>query len=421
MFDNLDITNSKKFRKSILNELVAFLKSLREANENITSSLLWGDIQELKGQLFSNDISINQLILIVKNKVLKKSDDLDKKLATAFTDFVNIGNNPKYEIILGKSVSEIGTSSSLFQPKKETESQSGLSLANRLLGQLDNIDKKGIEKIEVVSFLMTVSAPRHYNGHLIDMDKNIISNINRHGLNDIHDIRGRLAEIENRTDQLLVSEIDKLIEKSISEAKPRQQIILKSGGHYTCVDIDIKNSVFLIVDAAQDFRRIRLYAMAKHSKYITQVIDVTSPGFEFDGKKINGGELQKSEHGCWIFSLFHSFALAQMNGIHAELISKAKVDPKSSILNLDWIDLPPAIVSLAQSITFLNYYKHARPEYTKEIDSLTNNNTKAFGYNKAVTNFRMTVEKTCSTMPDSEIQNIIGLKSSSYKSIYLNK
>ena len=246
----------------------------------------------------------------------------------------------------------------------------------------------------------------------------IFKRIDKSDLASISKPELKLVEIEIRTNKLLFQFIDELINESIEQNKNRLQIVMKSGVHYTVIDIDIKLKSCIIVDAAQDFRRTRLHKIAEFSKHITdnkKLIDIRAQGFEHAGKVINGGAIQKSDHGCWVFALNQCFEIAKLATIHNDLLALSKYNQNDKLNTVDWISLPPALVKLAQSQTFLKYYISKNPEHSVEINRLTNNNSKFYGYLSAIEELKGKLTLIFDRKTDAEIENIISGNTSSMK------
>jgi hypothetical protein len=141
------------------------------------------------------------------------------------------------------------------------------------------------------------------------------------------------------------------------------------------------------------------------------VIDTQSAGFVMQGRVINGGELQKSGYGCWVFSLQQSFAAAELESFHKNMKAAATIHDKTKLHTVSWLAYPPRMVYLAQSATFIEYYMQSRPYNRDEVMKLTNNNVAGYGFESAQAHFKKILAETFSRRKDHELEEALGEKS----------
>lgn len=418
MFDNLNTQSYKKFRKDIAIKLGKFLRELSDDNDSLRDQPIWALMQEVKGKILDESIPFRDII----NQMPDGKTD-DPAILLCIQNLKSILVNPLYNKMFEqenvKGQPSHTTNQAILFPAKEEQEKKAESkeetLAEHLLFQIDNISNNSIDKTELIRVLMRVAQPDNYNGYFIDVHNDVSRHVTLPSEKEITNREDRLREIEHRTNQILFGQIDRLIEESLSKGLERLRIIVKTGVHYTPIDIDITTRSCFICDAAQDFRRSRLHQIAKYSKHVDadRVIDAQSPGFEFDGRINHDGKLQKSDQGCSIFSLYHSFELSKLDTLHEDIIKKSTLDVQTGIRIIEWLYLPPSIVKVGQSTNFIAYYKFVNPKHAKEIDALTNNNEKFYGYNQAVNYFRDKIMTLALTPSLSDTQSV-NMKSRGY-------
>lgn len=143
---------------------------------------------------------------------------------------------------------------------------------------------------------------------------------------DIADLHAHFASIDTKKDQ-------------------RYQLIVDNNGHYTPVDIFVKNGVkqCIILDAANDPRMNDINEIAK----IYDFKQIYMPVAREENK-----QLQQDLCSCPVFAFDYSDQLSQMSeGIYDDLSSKLEDG------QLYFDSLPPNLVRNAQSMKFLEGYK----------------------------------------------------------------
>lgn len=397
MFDALNTDNLEEFRSALVDEMVVFLKSCKQKNSGIEDTAGWGLVQQIKGKILS-DQPLADIIRESANISLSHHD-----LSLLLSELTAIGK--KYADVVSKDqdlqASTISTGisaagSALFKmPSKVAISSS--SISDRLAVQVNSLNDKSVDKSELVKLFMAMGEGAKYHGFYVDMHN--VSVLDGDGS------AKNLAEINLQANKNLIASIDSIIEYGLKNNINRLQIIVRFTDHYIPIDIDIKNKSCFIFDASRDFRRTRLHSIVEHSKYITDaVIDAHSPAFEHKGEK-RDGKLQKSERGCWLYSLYMSDHVARIDDIHRDLMSGSiQVNKLHSI---EWTSLPPELVVMSESVLFFDYYINSRPECAAAVNKLTNNNTKGYGFDRVLADYQERLKNICVAKTDKEIEAII--------------
>ena len=128
----------------------------------------------------------------------------------------------------------------------------------------------------------------------------------------------------------------------------RYQLIVKSGWHYTVVDIDKREGKksIVILDAANDIRGIRLRYAAIDNGYKV----IFAGGLSWDPSS----NLQKDSHSCSLFSFDHCVQLSHTEpDFHTHIAEKG-----DSYGFVFWDNLPPNFMWNAQSTKILDEYQN---------------------------------------------------------------
>ncbi|CDZ76824.1 hypothetical protein BN59_01100 [Legionella massiliensis] len=201
-------------------------------------------------------------------------------------------------------------------------------LRNKLLAQLSKLKK----------------------GHDAGLDAEGIKVI-LHNHNRVNPNKNPITLVQNDNFAEVINETLKNHDKS----KPgRYQFIVKSGAHYTTVDLEIDeqgHAKALVLDAANDMRFIPLLTKLSSIEGIERV-------YYAEGKT-NRDNIQKDNISCPVFALSHAMALQSLdiyNHLEQEEVDKHKM-LGDKIVGASWNHMPPAININCQSSTLWNTYK----------------------------------------------------------------
>ncbi len=415
-FDNLKTGSLEKFRDSIAKQLGLAMAKIREQDENITEDPIWNLLREIKLEILDGKTSLSgslercaRLQVGVSGEKGSIQDLLDKMGSIARTE--------KYKLLVEEDNLVFSTKvhvvakAGMFAPpakKNAAVKTETMAVKQRIYYQVDNVSNKEVDKKEVVRVLMREASPRGFCGKLIDLHSDVTSKIEDSKLGKMS-VLEKLAEREKLGNIILAEKIDSIVEECKAQGIKRVQIFLVTTSHYTPCDIDIENRSCLIFDAAQDARHNRLVDAAKLCKCLDadKVIDTDSKGFVMQGKVINGGEIQKTEYGCWVFSSKQAFEICQLPNIHHDLLRVSKLNETTGKRTVEWLDYPPQVVMMAQSTTFLEYYMSKKPEFRETILRLTNNNEKGYGFSQTVAEFKKIVVEACVNRSEEEIESFL--------------
>lgn len=297
-----------------------------------------------------------------------------------------------------------GSASGLFSQDGELEDEYKRSLVQTS----KKLEDSSVDKSPIVHILMQKAAPDGYNGVLIDIHEIVVSRLTPEAYQHLERSE-KIKALADQSDQLFAKKIDELVRKAMSNGHQRLQIIVKSRNHYTPCDIDIEKRSIFVFDAAGDIRRACLHTMAQYCSTIDKdkVFDVRSDGFVVGNRVINGGAIQKSQQGCWVFSLRHSFYFASQPNLHEMLSHIAQRDKRDPVRKVSWFDLPPQVVMMAQSTSFFENYMALHPEYRSMMMTLTNNNESNYGFKLIYNETKEMLREICQKNSSEELREIV--------------
>jgi hypothetical protein len=400
MFRNVYTQDLDAFRDAIVDIIAVSLRKYKTEYSGIEDTRNWGILQEIKGKILNEEALID-IVQQAKKSNLSMHEIGSAALTDLITDLIQLEES--HPGLFAKDKSKLKTqlpniassSASIFSSASAAEVVSA-SIKERLTTQVNALEKKAIDKSELVKFFMSESEENsHYHGFYIDVHQITAMDA---------DTSLSLEKANQKIDKKLVGEIDKLIETCLQDGIKRAQVILKFQDHYVPIDIDIENKSCFVFDAARDFRRLRLHSLSKYSQHINTIIDAHSPEFEMHGQK-RDGKLQKSERGCWLYALYMSEQVSILPTIHPQLIDNAIM--RNGIHCVEWIKLPPQLIFMSESTVFFDYYKDKRKENVNEIDRLTNNNQKGYGFNFVMTQYQNRLQALCAVKTEKEINDAI--------------
>lgn len=413
MFNRLNTDKPGQFRNDIAERIGNFLKGLRNQNSKVTETKEYEFMTEIKRLILEKQLSLD-LIVNKCTDYLNNTQPADAAIIDCLKQFIAILDTSEYKDIIQKDTlkrniktppaPQLSTMSNLFAPSKK---EGSLSINDRLKVQLNNLPDTTISKDDLVKTLIAINTNEveSYNGFFVDLETVTMKKDVR-GLEKLSPDQAR-AEIMRRENMLLFAEIDNIIEKCAAEGRNRIQIIVKSAGHYTPIDIDIQAKSCFIFDAACEPQKYRLHSIHKFSKYIQVVTDASNPGIVVGNEK-RVGNLQKDKFSCPLFAIDQSLEVAKMAAIHQELLPKVReYNQQAGIYKVDWLVLPPTIIKNSQSKLFINYYIEKNPGYADEMKKLTNNNVEHFAIKKVMKDFSDKIYALCQYKSPQEIDAMI--------------
>jgi hypothetical protein len=391
IFGKVETDSARLFAKSLRNIFVDELTEIKHLDNDIAEKNFWNDVLNLKGNFYQKPVNIADLIQAAQRIQIDGNSAAEIKLKKLLSDFVAIQNIDEYKRFIGTPSKSINLKSSLNHSSHAATLFGSQDVQRRIESeQIDAIKNTSVEKKEMVQLLMVIASPANYNGHLIDFENDISSRIDLDDFAVISDSRERLLAIENKRNKFLAEKIDSLVVAAKAENKDRLSIILKTGGHYTAIDIDIKMNHLVVMDAAQDLRAKRVEEIGGHSN-IFKKANITisqNQGYRVGEEVIRGAPIQKAEAGCSIFALVHSFAMAKENDFHAHVLRSNIKGNENNVNKIDWVHFSPEIVYMSQSTKFIEYYNKLNPRHENVVMKLTNNNKRNEGFERSLQLFK---------------------------------
>jgi hypothetical protein len=400
MFRNVDTQDLDSFRDAIVDVIAASLRKYKTEHPGIDDTRNWGMLQEIKGKIISEQ-ALTDIVQQAKKTHLLKQEVGSEALNDLLTELIQLEENhpnlfAKDKEKLKAQIPNIASSSVSIFASSSAADVTSANIKERLTTQINALEKKAIDKSELVKFFMSEEeANSHYHGFYIDVHQITAMDA---------DASRSLEKTSEIMDKKIVAEIDTIIEKCLQDGVKRAQVILKFQDHYVPIDIDIENKSCFVFDAARDFRRLRLHSINKYSEHINTMIDAHSPEFEMNGQK-RDGKLQKSERGCWLYALYMSQQVSVLPNIHPNLIDNSTI--RNGIHCVEWIKLPPQFVFMSESTVFFDYYKDKRKEKVDEIDHLTNNNQKGYGFNFVMAQYQNRLQAICAVKTEKEMNDAV--------------
>ncbi|KTC99228.1 hypothetical protein [Legionella feeleii] len=385
----LDTESAKTFRDGLWDALDAYIDSNEDNKEKIPD---FNFVEIIFGDLTKNQLSLSEIFKKIKQYVLDKGYDQAHQI---FQELSTLDINSKYAAVFLEDEQNFSQSVvAIHEPTK-----------NKLKKQITDFSTPSDHRDELVLLMMhDRSQKQSYNGYLVDANPFTIMLPSNQEELLMEKEEGKIAHTR-RENKLLFEEIDRVISEDKSGSN-RIQIIVKSGPHYTVLDIDKKNRSCLVIDAADDSRQNRFHQMPNFSHLIDKVIYVKSPDIpsgKVDPPTIKGS-LQKDSCSCSIFALDHSFIVATFPpDLHERLGSQAKQEGER-LFSVTWNQLSPEMVKNSQSTTVIKHYIEENPSSKEQILELTQNNTRNYGFEATKQEFLQIVNHYCKTCSDNELQ-----------------
>lgn len=388
LFDKLSTESAEAFR----NELFDVLDNYIDEHENDDIS----DFDFLKtiyADIAKEKLGLAEIFQKIEQHIVSNGHD---KVNECFQELYTVKINPKYQSVF------------LADHKKYSQSAIHDPMKIKLMGQIESFDDPKMHRDEMVKLMMhDFSRNFPYNARLIDADPFTMLPLSEEELLIDSEEQRKIIHSQ-RENALLFAEIDRVIAEDTS-GHNRIHILVRSGPHYTTLDIDKKNRSCFIVDAADDSRQYRLHEMANFSKLVNKVFYVKSPRIpgNTSGETIKGS-LQKDSSSCSVFALEHSFLVAQNPDIHQWLESNSVADSKigdTMLYSVTWNQLPPEMVKNSQSTTVIRHYMSCNPHtVTPVIMKLTGENTLGYGLDVTKKRFNQIIKEYCEKYNESELE-----------------
>ncbi|MFA5960415.1 MAG: YopJ family acetyltransferase [Tatlockia sp.] len=131
----------------------------------------------------------------------------------------------------------------------------------------------------------------------------------------------------------------------------RYQFVVNDGNHYSVLDYDINSGNALVLDAANDFRLIRLLDTLSKSPGMNQIAYAV-------GKTAND-YIQKDKQSCPVFAVSHALTIQGIdifNHLEQEQVIK-DINRSNKTAGIDWKYMPLELVINCQSETLWTRYK----------------------------------------------------------------
>lgn len=402
MFSQINTDSLDDFREDIIEKLAAFLKSLKNRDDDIVESPTYAFLSSIKGRLF-NEEPLSEIIRECHEYKVDGGAKYAKEFRECILSICAIKD--KYPGLMqkddrehpSKEIKANVSNFSIFDKKTSTP-----LIRDLLREQVASTGMTSVSKKEMIQLLMAESKSENYNGIFLDLDE-IYRSINLDQYKHLKGIKQTNA-IQQEFKRKIASAIDTIIENCEKQGIKRVQIIAKLGVHYIPLDIDIELQSCCIYDPSGDLRRTYFHLTAFSNK-IKNVIDTYSSGFTINEKMINSGNPQKLEYGCDIFAVYLSRQFSKLS--HKELLSMSTWDEKSRLHQLQWHKLPPEIMCMAQSTSIVSHYMKMNPRQAEKMMHLTNNNTVNFGFQQLLIGFRKEIDEICITKSEEQLVAIL--------------
>ncbi|WP_347252415.1 hypothetical protein [Legionella sp.] len=385
-FEKLSTESQKKFRNDLWDVFDTYIEQNEEKKEEIPD---FAFVETIYWDITKEKLSLREIFGKIQEHVLKEGYD---NVHSFFQELSVLKMNSKYDTIFSEDDQDYSkTAEKEPEPTKE-----------KLKMQITDFSRPGDHRDELVLLMMHhTSQQQTYNGYLVDANRFSMLPFNSEEL--LMEKEEREIAHAKRENKLLFTEMDRVIKEDKSGSN-RIQIIVKSGPHYTTLDIDKENRSCFIVDAADDSRQYRLHQLADYSDFIDKVTYVKSPTIpsgKIDSPTMKAA-LQKDDCSCAIFASEHSSILAKEPDLHNWLGEKA-TQVGDKLFYVTWDQLSPEMVKNSQSTRVINHYIEQNLDQKGKILQLTNNNTSLHGFETTKQRFLQTVNQYCHSYKESEL------------------
>ncbi|KTD61162.1 YopJ family acetyltransferase [Legionella spiritensis] len=377
LFDKLSTASAEAFRNDLFDVLDKYIDD--HEDDDIAD---FDFLQTIHIDLAKDKLSLAEIFEKIELHITTKGYD---QVNECFQELSDVKSNPKYQTVFSDDHKK-NSQPVIHEPTKI-----------KLRGQIGNFDDPKVYRDDMVRLMMhDFSQKIPYNGRLIDADPFTMLPLNEEELQMDSEEQRRIAH-SRRENALLFAEIDRVIAEDTS-GHNRIQILVRSGPHYTTLDIDKKNRSCFIVDAVDDSSQYRLHQIPDFSKLVDKVFYVKSPMIP-SGKsdETMKGALQKDSSSCSVFALDHSFQVALNPEVHQWLESNAVPGSEQSttLYHVTWNQLPPDMVKNAQSTTVIRHYMDSNPNVATQVMALTGDNKSGHGLVDTKETFKSVIHGYC--------------------------
>ena len=123
MLDRLNTDNIESFRESIANALVEFLKNIRAKDTTVRDTSNYNFLQEIKGELISDEIPLNEIINKCKSFKINKQESSCDMIDELIKNIIKIEGDVKYQkffTVNNSNITEHDKVKTLFSNKKSS-------------------------------------------------------------------------------------------------------------------------------------------------------------------------------------------------------------------------------------------------------------------------------------------------------------
>jgi hypothetical protein len=159
MFRNVDTQDLDSFRDAIVDVIAASLRKYKTEHPGIDDTRNWGMLQEIKGKIISEQ-ALTDIVQQAKKTHLLKQEVGSEALNDLLTELIQLEENhpnlfAKDKEKLKAQIPNIASSSVSIFASSSAADVTSANIKERLTTQINALEKKAIDKSELVKFFMS--------------------------------------------------------------------------------------------------------------------------------------------------------------------------------------------------------------------------------------------------------------------------